>query len=117
QNTDSISLFEHLMLLLQHQTPTFIDCNFLKICTAAVEAFCSSAKKRDYEVFRLSRQPLVFHRFALQRSRCLARDRTIANGSLVWQDLLCHLPSSPRFLQTVAIAWLPKAMLVTLASC
>ncbi|WP_211923317.1 hypothetical protein, partial [Duganella radicis] len=36
------------------------DCKFLKNRVAAVEALCSSAQKRDYEVFRLSRQPLVF---------------------------------------------------------
>ncbi|HEX5341989.1 MAG TPA: hypothetical protein VFX55_05800, partial [Duganella sp.] len=73
--------------LLQHQTPTFIDCNFLKTVLLAVEALCSSAQKRDYGVFRLSRQPLAFLRFALQRLRCLARDRTIASRPLLWQEV------------------------------
>ncbi|WP_207231590.1 hypothetical protein, partial [Duganella sp. BK701] len=66
---------------------TFIDCNFLKICTAAVEAFCSSAKKRDYEVFRLSRQPLVFRYIVLFSTPRFARDRTIASRSLLWQEV------------------------------
>ncbi|WP_212761078.1 hypothetical protein, partial [Telluria aromaticivorans] len=49
-----------------HQTPTLIDCKFLKnfvwYCLAALdEALCSSAaEKREYAVFRLTRQPLRF---------------------------------------------------------
>ena len=76
QNTDSITtvlfLVEHLMLFVAAPNAhTYRLLIFKDRCLVllAEEAFCSSAQKRDYEAFRLSRQPLVFHRIATLFSR------------------------------------------------
>jgi hypothetical protein len=57
KNTDSISteyfFVEHLMLLLQHQMPTLIDCKFLKIIL-----YCALTKR-----FVCQRRGKIMRRF------------------------------------------------------
>ncbi|WP_229256669.1 hypothetical protein, partial [Duganella lactea] len=80
---------EHLMLFVAapnahtYRLLIFKDHSVL----LAEEAFCSSAQKRDYEAFDLSRQPLVFYCIALLVTQCFARDRIIPRPPPVWQGL------------------------------
>ncbi|WP_432381481.1 hypothetical protein [Duganella sp. P38] len=67
QNTDSITtvlfLVEHLMLFVAAPNAhTYRLLIFKDRCLVllAEEAFCSSAKRQDYEAFRTSRQALLF---------------------------------------------------------
>jgi hypothetical protein len=65
QNTDSISteyfFVEHLMLFVAAPNAhTYRLLIFKDLVLLAEEAFCSSAKRQDYEAFQPSRQALLF---------------------------------------------------------
>ncbi|WP_217638344.1 hypothetical protein, partial [Duganella sp. OV510] len=89
KNTDSISteyfFVEHLMLFVAapnahtYRLLIFKDHSVL----LAEEAFCSSAKRQDYEALQPSRQALLFSRFALYQIHRFARDRIIPRHPLV----------------------------------
>ncbi|WP_229213616.1 hypothetical protein, partial [Duganella sp. BK701] len=68
QNTDSITtvlfLVEHLMLFVAAPNAhTYRLLIFKDLLQLAEEAFCSSAKRQDYEVFQTFRQALLLFRF------------------------------------------------------
>jgi hypothetical protein len=69
-----------------HQTPTLIDCKFLKNSALLAEAFCSAAEKEDYGAFRFIRQPLFFLRLACATDVQQRGDRIIAAPAPRLQD-------------------------------
>jgi hypothetical protein len=84
----TVFLVEHLMLFVAAPNAhTYRLLIFKDRCLVllAEEAFCSSAKRQDYEAFRTSRQALLFSHSTLHLHVLFREGQNHIKGKRVWQ--------------------------------